>query len=73
MFGALLCRIACSDRTVITARHVLPHLRRAMEREVKAMGVGRRRGMGGACDALALGVAASVDGIECCFCKRLCH
>lgn len=77
-FEAFLCRIACSDRTVVTARHLLPHLKQALQREVKLRGAD----MGEAveeeaedmlCDAATLAVAANVDGVECCNCKRLCH
>ena len=37
-FEAFLCRIACSDRTVVTARHLLPHLKQALQREVQLRG-----------------------------------
>jgi hypothetical protein len=79
-FEAFLCRIACSDRTVVTARHVLPHLKTALEREIQLRGVGasdvyveeggESEGM---CDLVSLGVAANVDGVECSSCKMLCH
>ena len=77
-FEALLCRIACNDRTVVTARHLLPHLKQALERELQLRGASGEDSNQGqdeeiTSDAIALGVAANVDGIECCSCKRLCH
>lgn len=79
-FEAFLCRIACSDRTVITARHVLPHLKKALEREIQLRGEGAGEvyveeggESEGLCDLISLGVAANVDGVECSSCKMLCH
>ena len=78
-FEAFLCRIACNDRTVVTARHLLPHLKQALERELRlrgALAVESHEDQDEGdklCDAMSLGVATNVDGVECCSCKRLCH
>ena len=79
-FEAFLCRIACSDRTVITARHLLPHLQQSLDRELRLRCAQTREVLmeeGGdsesTCDLMSLGVAANVDGVECCICKTLYH
>jgi hypothetical protein len=79
-FEAFLCRVACADKTVVTARHLLPHLKNALQREIQLRGTGSKDQMTDEscdgevlCDVMSLGVASSVDGVECCNCKRLCH
>jgi hypothetical protein len=78
-FESFLCRIACNDRTVITARHLLPHLRQALERELQLRGALATESCEDQderekqCDLMSLEVADNVDGVECCSCKRLCH
>jgi len=70
-FEAFLCRIACNDRTVVTARHLLPHLKQALEREIQLRGATAGEiftdeggELEGSCDAISLGVAANVDAIS---------